>query len=265
MVNHSDRENFMCIWLETKEPNPAYTKFEHKPLAERIEARPVVIKPCAETIFLYHNDPVQFREHIEYLGYQETANAIDNRPKDTNTRRGNFGEVIASEYLRQRKGYYIPVYCLRYSRNPESAMKGDDILAFKLGEDDGSGREMLVGEVKVRSQFASCAVEEAYKNLSIGQSGRPKSLQFILRILRDQGKTKEERQIREFLLPFGKPRPRRRYAIFLITGNKPREPFGCIQEKPDVIRNLLVFNLVLKGLGELVDLLFEMEVDVNGF
>ncbi len=259
------RENFVLMWLETKEPNPAYTKFEHKPLAERIDARKMMITPCAETIFLHHNDPAQFREHIQELGYRETANVLDRRPKDTNTSRANFGEVIASEYLRQSEGYYIPTYRLRYNPNPESAMKGDDVLAFKLGHDDGSGREMLVAEVKVRSRFESQAVEEAYKNLTTGQRPRPKSLPFIAQILRDQGKAKEERQILEFLPQFGRQRPQRRYAIFLITGNQPQDAFGCIQEKPNIIRNLEAFDLALNDLGQLVDLLFEMEVDVNGF
>ena len=265
MVNPApERNNFVLMWLETKEPNPAYTKFEHKPLAERINARQMVITPCAETIFLHHNDPVQFREHIEELGYQETANALDRRPKDTNTRRANFGEVIASEYLRQKEGYYIPIYRLRYNPNPDSAMKGDDVLAFKLGSDDGSEREMLVAEVKVRSRFESQAVEEAYNDLTPGQRPRPKSLPFIAQILRDQGKAKEERQILEFLPQFGRQRPQRRYAIFLITGNQPQDAFGCIQEKPSVMPHLEAFNLALNELGAWVDLLFETEVNVNG-
>jgi hypothetical protein len=107
-------------------------------------------------------------------------------------------------------------------------------------------------------------VEEAYNNLTTGQRPRPKSLPFIAQILRDQGKAKEERQILEFLPQFGRQRPQRRYAIFLITGNHPRDSFGCIQEKPNVIRNLEAFNLALSELGAWVDLLFEMEVNVNG-
>lgn len=144
-------------------------------------------------------------------------------------------------------------------------MKGDDVLAFKFGTDDGSGREMLVGEVKVRSQFERRAVEEAYKNLTTGQRPRPKSFSLIQQVLRDQGKAEEARQILEFLPQFGRQRPRRRYVIFLITGNQPQDAFGCIQEKPNVIRNMVAFNLTLNNLGEFVDLLFEMEVDVNGF
>ena len=134
------RDNFIQVWLTQQNPFPAYTMFRHVPLAEVENLRETVFVPLAETIFAYHNDPEEFTANVAALGYPESAETLDKRPRTQSTRKGNFGEILASEYLRQCEDYRIPVYRLRYNPNPESSMKGDDVLAFRFGEPDGSGR-----------------------------------------------------------------------------------------------------------------------------
>ncbi len=181
-------DNFIRHWLIRQAPLPIYTLFQHAPLYEAEHARDLVFTTLAESVFIHHNDPEEFRMNLATLGYPEAANEIDRRPSNPNIRKGNFGEILASEYLRQCEGYQIPVYRLRKSIE-DSPMPGEDILAFKFGTADRLGRELLVGESKVRDQYTSETVKEAYQQLvNYGLRRRPKSFLLIVHILREQGR-----------------------------------------------------------------------------
>jgi len=259
-----DKNNFIHAWLVREAPLSAYTDFTHIPLAEVDGAREVVFVPLAETVFIHHNDPEEFRKNIITLGYPEAAKEVERRPRDPKIRKGNFGEILASEQLRQCEGYQIPVYRLRKSCE-DSPMPGEDILAFKFGAADGSGRELLVGESKVRGRHRSKAVEEAYQQLcKFGHRPRPKSLLFIVSILREQGRDDEADQVLMFLNKFAPHQPTRRHMIFLVTGNRPRDPFRCIQEREEVIENLIAANVCIPDLEDFVNSLFDYEVEING-
>jgi len=139
---------------------------------------------------------------LEALGYPEAAKVIDRRPRDPNVRKGNLGEILASEYLRQCAHYQIPVYRLRYSIQ-DSPMPGEDILAFRFGAPDGSGRELLVGESKVRDRYASDVVIEAHNQLvNYEHRPRPKSFLLIVHALHEQGQDEEADRVLRFLDKF---------------------------------------------------------------
>jgi len=259
-----DQDNFIQVWLVREDPSPVYTTFQHVPLAENEDARRIVFVPLARTVFIYHNDPEEYRRNLETLGYSEAAEEIDQRPSDPNTRKGNFGEILASEYLRQCQGYTIPIYRLRYSSNPESSMKGDDVLAFKFGEPDGQSREILVVEAKVRARFASRIVQEAYNQLGNGPRPQPTSLVFVANTLRREGRSDEAGLVLEFLNRFSLQQPTQRHMIFIVTGNKPRTPFRCIQERETIIDNLIACDVCISDLDNFVNTLFDYEVEVNG-
>lgn len=259
-------DNFIHHWLIQQAPLPTYTLFQHVPLQEVEDTRGVVFNPFAEVVFVHHNDPREFRRNLEVLGYPEAAKEIDRRPRNSNIRKGNFGEILALEYLRQCAGYQIPVYRLRYSIQ-DSPMPGEDILAFRFGAPDGSGRELLVGESKVRDRYTSHMVEEAHNQLvNYGQRPRPKSFLLIVHILRKQGKSEEADRVLKFLDRFAPHQPTRRNLIFLVTGNEPRDPFGCIQVlgSGNVIENLTVVNVHISDLENFVNALFDCEVMING-
>lgn len=255
---------FLQTWLTRQPPLPTYTKFQHVPLAEVVNSRNLVFNPLAETVFIHHNDPEELRDNLFVLGYTETMEALDKRPRTTKTRKGNFGEILASEYLRQVEGYCIPIYRLRYNPNPESAMKGDDVLAFKFGDSDGKGREILIAEVKVRNTFATQVITEAYSQLQYGHRPCPKSLPFVVYILRKENRHDEADQVLAFLHKFAPYQPTRRTLLFLVTGNNPRDPFGAVQAQPNVIGDLLAINVCIPQLNAFVKALFDYEVVLDG-
>lgn len=253
-------DEFISRWLSRFPPSTKYSKFKHVPIAEQMDQRAHVLDAITRAIFIHHNDPLEFRGYVVQLGYQQAAELFDKRPKDDKSRKANFGEIVAAEYLRQVEGYDLPVYRLRWNTNPDTSMRGEDVLAFKFGTPDGIGREMCVAESKVVGQFASSTVTEAYDQLSKGKRPRPNSIPFVCSVLRLQGEGEKAKAIVQFLNRVDAHPPKRVNFLFIVTGNKPRDPFTAIQELPQVLDNLIAADVVITDLDEFVKTLFDAQV-----
>jgi hypothetical protein len=260
MINDDD---FIEEWLEYGTPRSTYTRFRHAPLSERADGRDHIFEPLAKTIFIHHNDPEEYKEIVAELGYEQAAQEFDKRPRDDKTRKGNFGEILASEYLRQVEGYDLPVYRLRWNTNPDTSMRGEDILAFKLGNPDGTGREICVTEAKVLSRYDKRVVKSAHKQLCSGHRPRPNSIPFVYSVLRLKGEREKATAILAFQNRLASHPPIRRNFLMLVTGNRPRNPFQVIEVEPEVVKNLMAANLSLTDLTNLVNELFEAEVNLD--
>jgi hypothetical protein len=255
--------NFVTAWLHST-PGPTYTSFACTLLSELSKSRPTVERALAQAVFIHHNDPATYRKNLAHLGYPATAEAIDRRPKSMKTRLGNFGEVLASEFLRQVRGYRIPVYRLRYNCNDESSPKGDDVLAFEFSDKTRGVKDtVIVAEVKVRSKFQSNAVEDAHDALRKGHRPRPKSFMFVVDVLFKEGKDEEAKRLLDLSHKFGKRSLVRKSVLFLVTGNKPRAPFDTLSAKKRLAPNLEAVHLQLSRLGNLVNSTFETAIDVH--
>ncbi|PLS78875.1 MAG: hypothetical protein CYG59_16190 [Chloroflexi bacterium] len=249
-------------WLVPASPVAHYTHFEHHPLQEEPGARDTVLAGLTRLVFDYHNDPSEYRSDLEWLGFPGVAAELDRRPRAAATRMGNFGEIVASEYVQHALGYDMPIVRLRYNPNPNQSMKGDDVLAFKFGQADGSGREVLVGEAKVRQRFATDVVEEAYEQLSSSQRRPiPTSLTFVAYVLRREGQMEKAEAVLTFLNTFLPHR--KRWLLFIATSNQPRDPFACVQQSGTCPDNLLAINITVANLQTLVRTLFEAEVVID--
>lgn len=256
-------DDFIEQWLECGDPWSMYTRFRHAPLSERTDKRDYVFEPLARTVFIHHNDPEEYKEIVAELGYEQAAEEFDKRPRDDKTRKGNFGEILASEYLRQVEGYDLPVYRLRWNTNPDTSMRGEDVLAFKLGNPDGTGREICVTEAKVLSKYDKRAVESAHKQLRSGHRPRPNSIPFVYSVLRLKGQREKAAAILAFQKRLAPHPPIRRNFLMLVTGNRPPNPFQVIEVEPEVVENLMAANLSLTDLTNLVNELFEAEVNLD--
>jgi hypothetical protein len=221
-------------------------------------------RALGEAIFIHHHDPETYRKKLAHLGFPATADALDRRPRSPTTRMGNFGEVLASEFLRQVRGHDIPVYRLRYNCNDESSPKGDDVLAFEFADSArGMKDTVIVAEVKVRSSFRGNAVAEAHDALRNGHRPRPKSFMFVVDVLFKEGNDAEAKRLLDLSHKFGKRSLVRRSVLFLVTGNKPREPFDALSTLRRLAPNLEAVHLPLEQLGDLVTSTFEAQIDVH--
>lgn len=258
-ISHKD---VLRHWLDTA-TDSRYQRFTCTVLSELPGSRAAISGPLGDAIFVHHNDPETARKKLARLGYPKVADALDRRPKSHNTRLGNFGEVVASEFLRQLRGYDIPVYRLRYNSNDESSPKGDDVLAFEFADRQRGTRDtVIVAEVKVRSEYKAQAVEEAHEALRKGHRPRPKSFAFVVDVLFREGRDDEANRLLDLSNKFGKRSLTRRSCLFLVTGNQPGDPFGCLQTGR-LAPGLETLQLTLDRLPEFVNDLFEAEVDVH--
>lgn len=255
--------NFLSDWLQGT-PDARHTAFKCTLLNEIGGSRPAIAKALCEAVFVHHNDPDTYRAKLAHLGFPATGAAIDRRPRAPKTRMGNFGEIVASEFLRQVRGHNIPVYRLRYNGNDESSPKGDDVLAFEFADKlKGVKDTVIVAEVKVRTSFRSEAVEEAHEALRLGHRPRPKSFMFVVDMLYREGKTEEWKRLLDLSSKFGKRSLTKQSVLFLVTGNRPADPFSELGQKKRFAPNLEALHLPLDGLGNLVTSSFETHVDVH--
>jgi hypothetical protein len=256
-------DNFVVAWLKSV-PDPRYTSFTCILLSEVDGSRQIVERALGEAVFLHHHDPETYRQKLAHLGFPATASALDRRPRSPKTRLANFGEILASEFLRQVRGYRIPVYRLRYNCNDESSPKGDDVLAFEFADRSRGVKDtVIVAEVKVRSKFRSSAVEEAHDALRKGHRPRPKSFMFVVDVLFKEGKADEAKRLLDLSHKFGKQSLTRKSCLFLITGNRPGEPFENLKSERRLAPNLETVHLSLDQLKDLVTSSFEAAVDVH--
>ncbi len=100
--------------------------------------------------------------------------------------RGDFGESVFSEFLRQAEGYEIPLSKLRYKFTAGQSLPGPDCVAFK--HSDAQILDVAFLESKYRSVKDLSVAIDAAKQLSKGADGsNAGALVFIARILREQG------------------------------------------------------------------------------
>ena len=258
-VDEADNK-YITRWLENGDRHQEYRKFRYISLSEREGMRKAVFEFLAQAVITYHNDPTEFSEIVARLGYEQAAQQFDKRPKVDKTRKGNFGEIIACEYLRQVENYELPVYRLRWNPNPDTSMRGQDAITFKFGGPDGTGREICITEAKVMSQYRGDTIQEAHTQLCSEHRPRPSSLPFIYTCLRERGEMEKATAVLDFLDRSLPHPPARHNFLMVITGNRPRDPFRVVEDANEVVSNLTASNLPLNQLTEFINELFEVEI-----
>lgn len=259
-----NRTDFDSHWLAPSDSLPAYSKFVHRPIRELDGIRNEVKPHLGASIVDHHTHRTRVADLLKELGHEATAAKIAKElPKSDRTRKGNFGEVIASEHLVQRHGYYMPVFKLRFRDHANLPMRGEDIIAF--GRDAaGSINKVCIGEAKTVLAFASQKVIDAHERLEKTYRPHPETLHLIAEILYDRGDNELARQVDQLLQKLANKTVDQENWIFLITANQPGDPFGQIEALESVVPNLNCVNLRLQNLSEFVTELFEHPI-IAGF
>lgn len=251
------RDNFDATWLEPDGSIKKHSKFQHFAIKEREGIRGYIKPALIEAILDHHFHRKTISGALERLGYEKAAKYFGTRlPKESKTRKGNFGEVVASEHLCQRYGYTMPVFKLRFRDNPDMPMRGEDIVAFELGEGNKIAA-ICIGEAKTLEHYNRDQVKKAHDRLVIAYHPSPVTLSLISSILHEKGDHNLAEQIDMILetLSLG-PFPRHNW-LFIITGDKPREPYSPIEEMESVVENLKIVTLHLPGFSLFINEIFE--------
>ena len=246
------RETFDSQWLTNKAPKPTYTKFRHRPVEEIDGMREQILAGLKAAFCDHHCHIRQVAECLDDLGFKATAAHLAQQlPSDHRTRMGNFGEVVASEHLRQRHGYDMPVFKLRYRDHLEMTMRGEDVVAFL--RDGDSITTVCYGEAKAIERYSSRTVEDAHSRLRVIYEKLPGTLRLMATVLRDKGDHSFARAVEHVMRESAWQTYPSHNWILLVTGNAPRDPFAVIEEGNDVLEELSCVDLALDDLVSLVN------------
>lgn len=181
---HPEDDPF-CEWIEHQDTECTNRK-RHRYLSEKNENRQHAIETIANSLAMYHLSKskrmalCKKQKILEKYDFEEYAKSLHVFPNADKTKKGNFGEVILTEYLSKVSGIEVLIFKLHYNPNVDQSMKGDDVLLI-------NENKIILGESKFRANPSKEAVEEA-SHLMSNTLALPMSLGFISDILFEQGR-----------------------------------------------------------------------------
>jgi len=218
-------DDFLTNWLHPKPLPDLPTNitvleecYEHRTAAERALARTV-------------RDHFVGIEIIKKMGgFTKAAIVVQNAlPMGKITRSGDFGEILATEYVEQCTSFSVPIRRLRYKDDRTVAMRGDDVLGFDFSTTPAG---VLKTEAKSRVSLTSMVIEQAAAGLQ-RHKGRPNpsTLSFISRRLRESNCHKLAKAI-EQLQEGDIPLDSVEHLIFTLSANDPTALLAAHSDSP---------------------------------
>jgi Cap4 SAVED domain len=163
-------------------------------------------------------------EHIartlERLGKPAAAQVVREKlPTTKSIRSGDLGEILATEYIDEKTEYEAPIKRLRWKDHRNMALRGDDVIGMRLGED---ARHFLKTEAKSRVNLAANVLAEARSALEKHNGlPSPHALEFISEQLLSAGDTELADAIDDALLKTGIAPDKVCHLLFTLSGNDP--------------------------------------------
>ena len=156
-------------------------------LSEKDGAREVILDDLRRAVRASYVSPETMAARLEQLGADKTAELLrEHLPTKKDSRSGDLGEILATEFVTRKLAYEVPILRLRWKDGREMALRGDDVVAFR--EDENGGLSFLKGEAKSRARLTPDVVRRAADALD-QDHGRPgrHSVLFVAERLREQG------------------------------------------------------------------------------
>lgn len=252
------RDNFDAHWLEAGAP-AVHPNLRHLPMNEVEGSRARISNPLSRAIVDHHAHRQRVADRLQALGHEgASAYFLDELPRNDRTRKGNFGEVVASEHLIQRYGYTMPVFKLRY-RDSNLPMRGEDIVAFKI-DDQQRITCVIIGEAKTIVTYSANTVRQAHERLKTAYHPRPMTLGMLAEILYAMDNAPLASQIDDIAVRLARDAFPRENWIFLFCQQCPADPFACLNDNDSTIPGLHCVNLSLADLTAFVNRLFDHPV-----
>lgn len=221
-------------WMNYTNPIPGNDQIVV--LNERKGQRSTVQKAIEETV----------RDHFAGLDiltriskYKRALAFVRNKlPPGKRTRSGDFGELLASEYIDQLTEYRVPIKKLRWKDDRAMTMRGNDVIAIRRVK--SKTWRVLKGESKSRAKLTPAVVTEAIEGLN-QHSGRPNpsSLAFISHRLRELRRD-DEAEVFEDLQSRTPKSDEVEQMVFTLSGNDPTSHLQCAQAaRTPVVRHFV--------------------------
>ena len=185
-------------------------------LKERDGTRATVRAAIEETV----RDHFAGLDILARIGKYKTAlEFIRNKlPPGKRARSGDFGEMLASEYIDQLTEYRVPIKKLRWKDDRATTMRGNDVIAIRNFK---KRWRLLKAESKSRAALSPAVVTQAIDGLN-QHSGRPNpsSLAFIAHRLRELNRDAEA-EVFEDLQSRTPKLDEVEQMVFTVSGNDP--------------------------------------------
>lgn len=141
--------------------------------------------------------PARLAGLLARLGRTAVAKHIAEKlPTAPSIQSGDLGEILCSTFVSESTKFTQGIKRLRWKDHRNMSMRGDDVLAFEIG-DGTSGLKVLKAESKSRAKMTASVVKEARQSLSeFGELPSPHALGFVADRLDEVG----EKPLRDALL-----------------------------------------------------------------
>jgi len=193
---------------------------------------------------------------VERIGsYPKALAYVRNKlPTSKRVRSGDFGEILASEYIHQCTNYEVPIKKLRWKDDRSVAMRGNDVIAIRC---EKNRWYLLKAESKSRASLSDAAVTEAAEGLA-KHSGRPNpsSLAFISARLREQGRDAEAAVFEE-LQSRTLTAKDVAHMVFTLSGNDPVRYLKKLATEPPSKFTCHLVGCVIVDHADFIDRLFK--------
>lgn len=193
---HPKAPHIFGLWWNSTDL-PSTDRKKHRQLTENPAIRDTAINQLAQWVVESHvtDFNLNLLDHKKAIldkhdlgQYVDTLHLL---PKSDKTQKGNLGEIVLIEYLKESRGFTPYVHKLHYNPNPEQSMKGDDVLMFNKTDINA---EVIYGECKFRSTPTAKVVGDIVGNLE-GLKKLPISLNFVANRMSEAGENDLAEQI----------------------------------------------------------------------
>lgn len=198
---HPQPPHIYGLWWNSKDVPETPTK-KHRSLTENPAMRDEAINQLAQWVVDYHVHPHQLkviekkRAILDKIGLSKCVDTLAPLPTNDKAQKGNLGEIVLIEYLKETRGFTPIVHKLQYNPNTNQSMKGDDVLMFNL---QNLNQEVIYGECKFRGEPSKKVICDIVENLE-GLKRLPVSIEFVANRLDEMGNEDLANQITELHL-----------------------------------------------------------------
>ncbi len=148
--------------------------------------------------------------------------------KRTQTRSGDLGEMLATEYLNAETDYRVPFNKLQWKSDREMPMHGNDVIGLNS---KAKPPRVLKGETKSRIAFTPSVMAEAVEALD-DHAGRPNpsSMAFIVKRLYELQRDDEASAYSKLMTQRSLHPTQIEHHIFVLCGNDPTKTLGKVPQ-----------------------------------
>jgi len=243
-------EGIFRTWLreESPSPSPPIRLFR-----ERDGVRALILKPLLELLADHY---VGEATVAKAGGYTKAAALIQySLPTSKQTRSGDFGEMVATEFIDAETAFRVPIRKLRWKDDRQMAMRGNDVIAIAAST---KPVRVLKCESKSAKSISNTAVSDAAQQLD-AHDGRPNpsTLGFITKRLYEEDRDGEAKVFQDLMCDGVSPK-NIIHAIFALSGDDPCDKLAKAPgpAHPEIKRG--VAAVVIDDHSEFIEALFDV-------